>query len=138
MDPADYATHSLPKIEYYEKRPAKSYALGTEEYGEFLKEFQMYIGGDCHAITLNDEIIYNTYENKSVREILQDGLIRDKIIENPHSLFVNIIRKSENARVIVYMFGKTPWFLATYYNSVMKMITLEYYNSQIYLNTFPE
>jgi hypothetical protein len=137
MDPLNFAENSLPKIEYNEKHPSVLYYIDDKkQYADFKKEFIDYVSADCHAITLDDEILYNSYNDKSVRERLQDDMIRDKIMENPHSLFVNIFRKRRDARVIIYMFGTYPWFIAIYYNSARNLLTVEYYKSQAFISRF--
>lgn len=129
----------LPQIEYIEKAPSKTYYVddGTTSYSEFRKEFADWVSADCHAITLDDEIIYNSYKPMSVRETLLDGIIRTSIIEYPHSLFVNIFRKGQDARVVIYMFSlDCPWFVLVKYTANQKMLTVEYYKSQKYVDRF--
>lgn len=132
MDPIGYAEQSLPKIECYEKLPSKTFAiLDTIQYEKFEDEFIEYVGGDCHAIVVNDEIIMNSYKEKSYREQFIDDIIRNNIIDNPHSLFVKLFRENKKAKVILYMFAKeTPWFVAIYYRP--GFLTMEYYNSTKY------
>ena len=135
MDPANFAKHSLPKIEYNEMHPSKTYAYNdAEQYEEFQEEFLNYVTGDCHAITLNDEVLYNSYDDKSVREQLQEDMIRDKIMDRPHSLFVKLFRTDEKARVIVYLFGQNPWFVAIHYEP--GSLKMEYYKSKKYMDTY--
>ena len=135
MDPIGYADHFLPKIEYTELYPSKTYAtLDRVQYNEFLEEITLYLSGDCHAITVNDDIIINSYEQKSYRELLIDKSIRDQCIANPHSLFVELFRKNEIARVILYLFGDTPWFVAVYFRP--GFLTVEYYKSAKYQERF--
>jgi len=137
MDPPNFAENSLPKIEYNEKnRPMSYYIEDKKQYHAFKDEFISYVGADCHAIVVDDEILYNSYIEKSIRERLQDDLIRDKIITNPHALFVNLFRNGKNAKVIVYMFGNYPWFVAIYYNAERKLIDVEYYKSNAYISRF--
>jgi hypothetical protein len=137
MDPLNFAENDLPKIEYTEKHASKTYILNdSNDYSKFKEEFLEYVSADCHAITLNDEIIYNGYKEKSVKETLQEDMIRNMIIENPHSLFVNIFRKNKDAHVIVYMFGNNPWFVAVYYKSDLDILTIEYYKSKKYMERY--
>jgi hypothetical protein len=49
---------------------------------------------------------------------------------------VNLFRKEKNAKVIIYMFGKYPWFVANYYNAERKSIDVEYYKSNAYISKF--
>jgi hypothetical protein len=138
MDPANYAAHMLPKIEYTEARRSKTYSIDSNypsNYSEFCNEFKEYVSGDCYAITVNDEILYNSYEPKSIRDSLQDDMVRQMIIDAPHNFFAKLFRKKEDARVIVYIFGQTPLFLAAYYHAEKELLTLEYYKSQKFMVT---
>lgn len=137
MDPVDYAIHSLPKIEYTEKLPSVTYAIiDREQYNEFKDDFISYISGDCYAITLNDEIIFNMYKEQLVRDDYLDEMIREKIIDTPDVLFNKIFRKNESARVIVYMSGEDPYFVAVYYTPKYQIITVEYYKSGRYIDKY--
>ena len=134
MDPIGFAQHSLPKIEYTEKRRSQSYAMyDPEQYQEFKLKFLTYALVDCHAITLDDEIIYNMYGKKSIRENIQENLIRDRIISEPDQLFAkNALRNKKNFRVIIYLSGNSPWFVAIYYTARLDLLTVEYYKSEKY------
>jgi len=137
MDPPNFAENKLPKIEYFEMQRPKSYYIeDKKQYHDFKEEFISYVDADCHAIVVDDEILYNSYIEKSVRESIEDDVIRDKITANPHALFVNLFRKEKNAKVIIYMFGKYPWFVAIYYNAERKLIDVEYYKSNAYISRF--
>ena len=69
----------------------------------------------------------------NIKQSIQEKIIRGTIIDDPHSsIFVNLIRKKEDTRVIVYMFGDTPWFIAAYYHPGVNMLTVEYYKSLKY------
>ena len=126
MDPSGYAEHSLPKIEYIQKHPSVTFALNDrQQYNEFRDEISLYFSGDCWAITINDEILYNAYEEKSVKAQIQDEIVRGKIIENP----LILLRKA--GRVIIYLFGDTPWFVAIHYEN--DIATVEYYKSTSYM-----
>jgi hypothetical protein len=137
MDPINFAIHSLPKIEYTTKLPSVTYAIiDKEQYNEFRDDFISYISDDCYAITLNDEIIFNMYKEQLVREDYLDEMIREKIIDNPDVLFNKIFRKKEAARVIVYMSGENPYFVAVYYSPDCEIITVEYYKSTKYIDKY--
>jgi hypothetical protein len=131
MDPADFAAHMLPKISYTELYPSNTHYIRiTEGYDECCEEFLECVAGDCYAITVDDEILCNFYEPKSVREYLQDNTIRQNIIDCPKALFDTLMKREKNARVMVYMSEITPWFLAIYYNFELGIATFEYYTSQ--------
>lgn len=136
MDPNNYAAHSLPMIEYEELESSKMYyVLDDLQYTEFQEVFTGYVSGDCHAITYDDEIIYNSYKDLSIKEHIQEDIIRSNIIDDPHaSIFVHLFRKNKRARVILYMFGENPWFMACYYND--NIITTEFYKSKKFTRVF--
>jgi hypothetical protein len=137
MDPLNYEKHMLPKIEYNDLKHVNTYSVDCKDsYTEFCEKFLSYVSADCHAISVDDEIVYNSYETKSIRESLQDDMIRSMIIDSPHSLFVKMLRENKNARVIVYMFGQHPWFVAVYYNSNRRILTMEKYKSKKYIDTY--
>jgi hypothetical protein len=135
MDPINFAEHNLPKIEYKEIQKSKTYlAYDDYDYNEFKKEFVEWVTASCNAITFDDEIIYNTYKNMSIRESIQEEIIRNMIIDDPHSLLINIFKKNTNSRIIIYLFGENPWYVAIY--SSPTFITVEYYKSKKYEEVF--
>ena len=71
-----------------------------------------YVGADCWAISVKEvniakeQVVYNSYpcKNKSIRKEIVEDLVRNEIIENPHSsLLVHIIRRKQNARIRLFM-----------------------------------
>ena len=137
MDPIDYSAHNLPQIEYDALEPSKAYSINSKPcYDEFCMEFTECVSGDCHAITVDNEILFNSYEPKSIRDSIQDDMIRQNIINNPHGLFVNLFGKKKDARVMVYMFGNKPWFLGVYFDASKEILRVEYYKSIAYKDSF--
>jgi hypothetical protein len=137
MDPLNYSEYSLPKIEYTELQKSKTYYFGDpEEYNEFKALFTEYVSADCHAITCDDQVVYNCYQEKLLRDIILDDILRREIIDDPHVLFCPILRNKKDARVIVYLFGDTPWFMACYYTASIDIMTVEYYKSEKYSERF--
>jgi hypothetical protein len=139
MDPANYSQYSLPKIEYTELDKSQIFYFGNnsdEEYAKFKEMFSDYVSADCHAITCDDEVIYNSYQEKSIRDIIIDDVVRREIIDDPHVFFCPIFRNKKDARVIVYMFGVTPWFMACYYTASIDIMTVEFYRSDAFALRF--
>ena len=70
---------------------------------EIIKES---VNGSCTAITINEEIIYNSYDptRRSIR-ILQEDLYREQFAKNPHLL----VLPYEKLKIMIYMFYNTPW-----------------------------
>ena len=123
----------LPRIDYTAMNtPTKCYSLDdTIQYQELQEIISEHIEGDCHAVTVNDEILYNSYEPKSKRAQILDSLVRNEIIENVHtSLFVELIRNNQDGKVVLYMFGtNATWFMVIYYSDIRKLFTVEYYKT---------
>ena len=122
--------NSLPKIDYTAMdTPSKCYCLNDEiQYKELQEIILEHIEGDCWAVTVNDEILYNFYEQKSKREQILDSLVRNEIVENMHSsLFVELIRNKQDGKIVLYMFGyQATWFMIIYYSFARELFTVEY------------
>jgi len=124
----------LPKINYTpmnnpSSASQKCYSVDDSiQYRELQEIISEHVEGDCHAVTINGEILYNSYEPKSPRNKILDTLVRNQISENVHtSLFVELFRKNKHGKIVLYMFGtEATWFLIAYYNPITNLITLEY------------
>jgi hypothetical protein len=127
---------NLPKIDYTAMDiPSKSYSLNDNlQYKELQENISEHIEGDCWAVTVNGEILYNSYEPKSYRNKILDSLVRNEITENIHgSLFVELIRNNKDGKVVLYMFGiQATWFMVIYYSAVKELFTVEYYKTPRY------
>lgn len=128
--------NSLPKIDYTAMdTPSKCYSLNDDlQYKELKENISEHIEGDCWAVTVNDEILYNSYEPKSPRDKILDSLVRNEITENIHgSLFVELIRSKQDGKIVLYMFGiNATWFMVIYYSAVRELFTVEYYKTPRY------
>jgi hypothetical protein len=123
----------LPKIDYTAMdTPSKCYSLNDDlQYKELQEIISEHIEGDCWAVTINDEILYNSYEPKSPRDKILDSLVRNELTENIHrSLFVELIRVRQDGKVVLYMFGThATWFMVIYYSAIRELFTVEYYKT---------
>ena len=122
--------NSLPKIDYTAMdTPSKCYSLNDNlQYKELQEIISEHVEGDCWAVTVNDEILYSSYEPKSKREQILDSLVRKEITENVHSsLFVELFRAKQDGKVVLYMFGiHATWFMIIYYSAARELFTVEY------------
>lgn len=127
MDPANYSEHSLPKIKYEHLARMNTYDLDDpESYDELKNDFISY-APNCCAITYDDEIIYNVYKKLTIREHVLEDMIRDTICDEPEYIFLRLFKKNESCRIILYMFGDNPWFMAYYYDPELNIIRQERY-----------
>ena len=69
-----------------------------EEYNSLCKFVKTYVNADCRALTINDEVIFNSYnELTSFKDQILEGVLRDQIVKNPHrSLFCPVHRGKTN------------------------------------------
>lgn len=74
------------------------------EYESFQKIIKSYVDASCYAMTENDNIIFNTYPDVSVRDKLIEENIRSSIIENPQTLLYEMFDKYEDFKLEIYMF----------------------------------
>jgi hypothetical protein len=65
---------------------------------EFYKLISDYTGADCWGMIVNDEILWNFYE-----ETITDSIVRTHMIENPKLVLI----KPE--KIVIYMFGSISW-----------------------------
>jgi len=107
--------------------------IDKQSYQQFQKIIQDFVGADCWALTVDDNIVFNSFpENENdIRTEITDDLIRDKIIENPHgSLLVHLIRRNRNARIRIYMFCSYSWTMNIDYKASHKVFQISFSQSQ--------
>ena len=107
-----------------------------ESLKNMIKDF---IGADCWAMSVNDEIIFNNYldNSKSIRAFIEESVIRDKIWKDPHeNLLVYIHRRKSNARIRIYMFYITTWTLNIDYVFSEKKFYVSYSQSEEFSKKF--
>jgi hypothetical protein len=133
--------NTLPKCDIV-AFPLKPFSRNVDgEYTELLKLIQEYVGADCWAFVVNNEILFNSYNNdtKSFKEIINEKIIRDKIIENAHSILVEINRREVNMKIEIYMFGApTSYKLVILYVADSRQYIVHRMNSQAFIDKFGE
>jgi len=128
MNPTQYSENCLPKIESTAvATSSKKYvATDSEQYAIFKKNLVKFISADCWAIVVNDEILYNLYKDKSVKENIQDTLFRNLMINDLDSVFRNAFCKEKDLHMIIYMFYESSEFLVCKYTFVTNTLTLDH------------
>ena len=110
-------------LEWYDEDDNKLYEFGNfeiiptddtdnTEYINFCEFIEQVLSGDCWAVKVNDEILFNYFNEheKSYRDRILDDVIRQELIDDVHgSLFVQLFRKNKDADIIIYMFGDETW-----------------------------
>lgn len=105
----------------------------TQSYQELQNMIKDYVGADCWAITVNDEIVFNSYldNSKHIRRFIEEDVIRDKILEDPHgNLLVYIHRRKANARIRIYMLNIYSWTINIDYVFNEKKFLISYSQSE--------
>ena len=115
--------------------PQDELKIYDEDNYELLKQvFTDYIGADCWALTVNDEIIFNSYDlAKPLREQLIESGIRSMLYMNPHSnLLSTINRKGQVAVIEIYMFESAPFKLVFNYDPTNQTYSAKKFVSEAY------
>jgi hypothetical protein len=131
----------LPKVEHqYEPEieivnDVKKEYDGDDQssYIEFQNMIKSFLEADCWAMTVNNEVIFNSYldNSKLIRSFIEETLIRDKILKDPHSnLLVYLYRQKINAQIRIYMFYKNSWTINIDYNYLENKFYISYSQSK--------
>ncbi len=110
-------------LEWYDEDDNKLYEFGNfeitptddtdnTEYINFCEFIEHVLSGDCWAVKVNDEILFNYFNEheKSYRDRIIDDVIRQELIDDVHSsLLLQLFRKNKDADLIIYMFGNDTW-----------------------------
>jgi hypothetical protein len=123
MDPLNYAQYNLPKIEYFAKK--KPITCFLDEAIEIFQEYAR----SCDAVTVDDEVIYNSY-SKTAREFIQEDAILITILNDTERFFRKIMETPKSFRMMLYMKDTEQWFIGIYYNLDTDMFIVEFYKSK--------
>ncbi len=128
--------NSLPKVNLpYDGFISKTMCfyspdVNKESYETLENLIKGYVGSDCWAVVVDDEILFNNYDRIGMRDKIINNQIRDKIIENPHTnLLVNLLRNKKDSLIRIYLFGSQSWTLNIEYKNDYKVFELSFYKS---------
>jgi hypothetical protein len=96
----------------------------TDEYGEFLETLKEYVGGDCWAIKVNDEVLFDCYKDLSHKEQLQVSILRDKIVDCPHLLFTDMFTMKKDSTIMIDMYSNVSLVVKITYKAKDETLTL--------------
>ena len=86
--------------------------INEESYQKLEKVIKYFLEGDCWALTVDNEVVFNSYKDnmKTIRSQIEAEMVRDKILESPHGyLLVFLHRRKTNAKIRIYMFYEYTW-----------------------------
>ena len=108
---------SLPILSY---KPTKinDDIKSTYNMNDLYEMIKEYVGADCWAMTVNDEILWNSYNENSMtfKDLILESSIRSIVIDNPHTLFCKIFHRRTPAKIVIYMFGSDSWGIIINYD----------------------
>jgi ABC-type microcin C transport system permease subunit YejE len=98
--------NSLPNCDVL-KSFSRTFSADGEQFWTLLELIQLYVSTDCWAFIVNDEIILNSYNtsSKTFTQIVNEKMIRDKIVEDSYIILGEINRRQVNTKIEIYMFG---------------------------------
>ena len=116
----------LPAVEqpapYLGKRV---FSTENNDYKELCDLIIHHVEADCWAFVVNDEPLWNTYQNnRSYKARLLAEIMRNAVIKDPHSILCELHREIQNSQVEIFMFGDNPWKLILDYNSQLQTYTI--------------
>lgn len=112
-----------------------------DNYLRFTQQVEEYVGADCWAVEVDGKLVFNDYENKSIREKIIDDTIRHEMINNIHkTVFVNFFRVNKDASMTIYMFGSDSYsinikFEANFSETESRFV-ISFKKSQDYVDKF--
>jgi hypothetical protein len=109
-----------------------------DEYDALCKEVTDYLEGDCCAIVVNNEVLFNTYiPEPCLRHRILDGCIRDSIRKYPHqSLLAHLNRAQTNGQIYIYMNCTYPFKISMHYTAETNTYTVKKLYSAIFVENF--
>lgn len=123
----------------------------SEDYELLCSLISDYMSGDCHALIVNDEILFTSYDDstKSLKNKIQNQMIRFHIINNVHaSVLCHLYRANVSATIDIYMFERTysetdygAWRLNIVFDPVQNTFTIMFLSEKDHcdereINTF--
>lgn len=118
-----------------------SYSQDRQDYSKLLELIRDYVSQDCWAFVINNEIIFNSYnaQSKTFKHILEEKIIRDKIIENPQNIIAEVNCRNINTRIEIYMFSLPESYkLVIIYEAALSIYIVYRLNSQGFIDKFGE
>ena len=106
--------------------------IDMESYLKLTKLVSEFVGSDCWAVSVNDEVLFDSYNDhlKSYTKRILEDVVRNQVIEDPHhSIFVHFIRCAKDADMRIYMFRDRPWTMNINYRANCKVFRLSFSKS---------
>ena len=88
-------------------------------YSELTEAVKEYIEADCHAVVMDEEVVYNIYStnNLSYRQRILEYTVRSQLMEDPHRhLFCPLLRQNKDFCIEIFMFQTNPWKIVIQFN----------------------
>ena len=74
-------------------------------------------------------VIFSHYGDIAVRDFILDNMIRDKVTDDPHQIFVNFHRAKVDSNLTLYMFVENTWSVVFSYHATDQTYTIKCYAS---------
>ena len=127
---------NLPPVDFNEMTEIELFSAINNDYNVFLFRIADIIAGECFAITVNNEVVFNKKSAVSPREKIIDSMVSSEIISNPHILFAPILERKLNTVIHLYMAPVVPWFVIIFYDPSTEELRVTFYKSNEYVNKY--
>src|SRR5579871_5777131 len=103
------------------------------DYDLLIKLLSTYAAGDCTALLVNGEPIWNTYQKLSVRDEFYQNMARSYFIDKMNTYLIpTLIMNRGVGEIKIYMFGNEPLLIKLTYSENSRGFTAEFWCSQAY------
>jgi len=107
-----------------------------DDYDALLLLISNCIRGDCYALKVNDEIVWNLYDPRlSIREYANEKIIRNHIgitIDNINDFLERLRYNKVDSTIVIYMFKTNSWTANIHYSAEHRIYTVEYFMTEGY------
>ena len=108
--------------------------VDNQSYKELNDWIWDFLGGDCMAMTVNNEILFNFYKiydsNMNFKERIKNEIYREQIQRNPHqSLLCHFPFIGRNQMIRIYMSSDMPWTMNIEYKNQMRYYQVSFSQS---------
>lgn len=115
--------HEVPLVE--EDCIKETYDFETE-YISLVEAVKEYIEADCHAVVLDGEVLYNTYQKLFYRQSILEYVIREQLMNDPHRhLFAPLFRQQKNFTIEIFMFKTDSWKIVIQFDHQTKQFSVK-------------
>jgi len=107
----------------------------NEDFDKLNELLHDYAEGDCWALIVDDEEIWNSYNKTSIKKQFMDDMARSYFIDNKHRI-TTLIRVKGKGNIALYMFGPHAYRMQCDYSKEDGGFNVSFWCSSEYLDKY--